>query len=178
VVSTASRTASLARAFTYLPSGNTVLLRVDFADGVADGWTISPLGGAAGWSVVNGVYTYNGGGHTQSYRGDAWWSDRVGRGGSDLLAVLKRVQGKKPRQPPAEWMSAWEAYRIAVYEDPTGAGLGGQVVGAAVAADREFRGLERLRGTQAGPGQGGSKEQRESEEWLSGHTILRSWSLG
>ena len=53
--------------------------------------------------------------------GDAWWSDRVGRGGSDLLAVLKRVQGKKPRQPPSEWMTDWEAYRIAVYEDATGA---------------------------------------------------------
>ena len=52
--------------------------------------------------------------------GNAWWSDRVGRGGSDLLAVLKRVQGKKLRQPPSEWMSDWEAYRIAVYEDPTG----------------------------------------------------------
>jgi VWFA-related protein len=52
--------------------------------------------------------------------GDAWWSDRVGRGSSDLLAVLKRVKGKKPRQPPHEWMSDWEAYRIAVYEDPTG----------------------------------------------------------
>ena len=53
--------------------------------------------------------------------GDAWWSDRVGRGRSDLLAVLSRVRGKRPRQPAAEWMSDWEAYRIAVYEDPTGA---------------------------------------------------------
>lgn len=53
--------------------------------------------------------------------GDAWWSDRVGRGRSDLLAVLERVKGKKPRQPPSEWMTDWEAYRIAVYEDATGA---------------------------------------------------------
>jgi VWFA-related protein len=53
--------------------------------------------------------------------GDAWWSDTVGRGRSDLLAVLHRVQGKKPRQPPSEWMTDWEAYRITVYEDVTGA---------------------------------------------------------
>jgi VWFA-related protein len=54
--------------------------------------------------------------------GDAWWSDRVDRGRADLLAVLSRVRGKKPRQPEFEWMSDWEAYRIAVYESPTDAG--------------------------------------------------------
>ena len=53
--------------------------------------------------------------------GDAWWSDRVGPGRSDLLAVLGRVQSKKLRQLQSEWMSDWEAFRIAVYEDPTGA---------------------------------------------------------
>jgi VWFA-related protein len=53
--------------------------------------------------------------------GDVWWSDRVDRGRSDLLAVLDRLRGKKLRQPPSEWMSDWEAYRIAVYEDATGA---------------------------------------------------------
>ena len=41
----------------------------------AGNWTISPLGFAAGWSVVNGTYTYNGGGHTQSYAGSSAWSD-------------------------------------------------------------------------------------------------------
>jgi VWFA-related protein len=50
-----------------------------------------------------------------------WWSDRIDRGRSDLLAVLGRIQGKKPKQPRAEWMSDWEAYRITVYEDVTGA---------------------------------------------------------
>jgi VWFA-related protein len=53
--------------------------------------------------------------------GDAWWSDRVGPGRADLLAVLGRVQSKKLRQLQSEWMSDWEAFRIAVYEDPTGA---------------------------------------------------------
>src|SRR3989454_10266605 len=51
------------------------LLRDDFNDGVADGWTISPLGQAAGWRVVGGVYSYDGGGHTQSYRGEPSWND-------------------------------------------------------------------------------------------------------
>jgi hypothetical protein len=41
----------------------------------AGNWTISPLGFAAGWSVVNGTYTYNGGGHTQSYAGSSAWTD-------------------------------------------------------------------------------------------------------
>jgi hypothetical protein len=38
-------------------------------------WTISPLGFASGWSFVNGAYTYNGGGHTQSYAGNQSWTD-------------------------------------------------------------------------------------------------------
>lgn len=41
----------------------------------AGNWTISPLGFAAGWSIVNGNYTYNGGGHTQSYAGSSAWTD-------------------------------------------------------------------------------------------------------
>lgn len=41
----------------------------------AGNWAISPLGFAAGWSVVNGTYTYNGGGHTQSYAGSSAWTD-------------------------------------------------------------------------------------------------------
>jgi hypothetical protein len=38
-------------------------------------WLISPLGFGSGWSFVNGTYTYNGGGHTQSYAGNALWTD-------------------------------------------------------------------------------------------------------
>jgi VWFA-related protein len=53
--------------------------------------------------------------------GDAWWSDTVGGGREDLLAVLGGVRGKKPAQSVRETMSDWEAYRIAVYEDATGA---------------------------------------------------------
>ena len=63
--------------------------------------------------------------------GDAWWSESLGRGRSDLLAVLARVRGKKPRQPPSEWMSDWEADRIAVYEDATGAASASETSGSA-----------------------------------------------
>ncbi len=38
-------------------------------------WTIGPLGFASGWSIVNGAYTYNGGGHTQSYAGSSAWTN-------------------------------------------------------------------------------------------------------
>jgi hypothetical protein len=51
-----------------------LVLSDDFSSG-AGNWTISPLGSAAGWSVVNGAYTYNGGGHTQSYAGSPAWTD-------------------------------------------------------------------------------------------------------
>jgi hypothetical protein len=37
------------QAFTYLIGGNPLLLRDDFSSGTATGWTISPLGNAAGW---------------------------------------------------------------------------------------------------------------------------------
>jgi N,N-dimethylformamidase beta subunit-like, C-terminal/Domain of unknown function (DUF4082)/Bacterial Ig domain/3-keto-disaccharide hydrolase/Viral BACON domain len=51
------------------------LLFSDNFNAGAGNWTISPLGFAAGWSVVNGAYTYNGGGHTQSYAGSSAWTD-------------------------------------------------------------------------------------------------------
>jgi hypothetical protein len=74
VVSNTNGTATLPGAFTFATSG-TLLLSDDFNDGNFNGWTVSPLGFAAGWSVVNGVLNYNGGGHTQLYRGDAAWTD-------------------------------------------------------------------------------------------------------
>jgi VWFA-related protein len=49
--------------------------------------------------------------------GNIWWSDRVDRGREDLLAVLGRVKGGKLR----DGISDWESYRIAVFEDATGA---------------------------------------------------------
>ena len=52
-----------------------LLFADDFSSGNANNWFISPLGLAANWSVVNGAYVYNGGGHTQSYTGNPAWTD-------------------------------------------------------------------------------------------------------
>ena len=51
---------------------------LNFSDNFATGagnWTISPLGNAAGWSAANNVYSYNGGGHTQSFAGNSTWAN-------------------------------------------------------------------------------------------------------
>jgi hypothetical protein len=46
----------------------------DFSAG-AGNWTISPRGNGGGWSVVNGLYTFNGQGPSQSYAGNPAWTD-------------------------------------------------------------------------------------------------------
>ncbi len=74
VVTNTNGTGTLTGGFTYYTPGST-LFTDDFNDGNANGWTISPLGNASGWSVVGGIYTYNGSGLTNSYTGSASWSD-------------------------------------------------------------------------------------------------------
>ena len=74
IVQTGSGTGILADGFNYVTQGSQ-LLGDDFNDGTADGWTVSPLGYSTGWSVANGIYTYSGIGHTQSYSGSADWTD-------------------------------------------------------------------------------------------------------
>lgn len=46
----------------------------NFAD-LATGWTISPLGLGNGWSVSNGVYSFNGSGLSLSCAGNSGWAD-------------------------------------------------------------------------------------------------------
>jgi hypothetical protein len=41
----------------------------------ATGWVISPMGLGSGWSVANGVYSFNGSGLSQSCAGNTAWSD-------------------------------------------------------------------------------------------------------
>jgi hypothetical protein len=53
----------------------TALFSDDFSSGTASNWTISPLGNASGWSVANGLYTYNGQGATESWAGSMSWTD-------------------------------------------------------------------------------------------------------
>ncbi len=52
----------------------TLLFTDNFSSG-AGAWTISPLGLASGWSVANSVYSYDGGGHTQSWAGSDSWTN-------------------------------------------------------------------------------------------------------
>lgn len=42
---------------------------------VANGWIVSPMGNASGWSVSNGIYSYSGGGLSQSCSGNSAWTD-------------------------------------------------------------------------------------------------------
>jgi VWFA-related protein len=45
--------------------------------------------------------------------GDAWWSDRIGRGRADFLSVLDRIKSRKQAAgSTSEQMSDWEAHRI------------------------------------------------------------------
>jgi hypothetical protein len=55
--------------------GTSLLLSDNFNSGSAAGWTISPLGQAAGWSVNQGTYAFNGQGHTQAWAGSPSWTD-------------------------------------------------------------------------------------------------------
>ncbi len=53
----------------------TWLFSDDFSSGSAGQWTVSPMGSASNWLVVNGAYTYNGAGASQSWAGSALWSN-------------------------------------------------------------------------------------------------------
>ena len=46
----------------------------NFSD-LGSGWIISPMGLASGWTVSNGIYSYNGQGLSQSCSGNSGWSD-------------------------------------------------------------------------------------------------------
>lgn len=53
--------------------------------------------------------------------GDAWWSARIPDGREDLMAVLARAQGRRVNVPTVDWMTDYEAFWIAHYEDSTSA---------------------------------------------------------
>jgi VWFA-related protein len=53
--------------------------------------------------------------------GDAWWSARIPEGREDLKAVLARAQGRHVDVPTVDWMTDYEAFWIANYEDSTSA---------------------------------------------------------
>jgi hypothetical protein len=51
------------------------LLFSDNFSGGTGNWTVGPLGYSSGWSIVNGMYTYNGEGATESWAGNNTWTD-------------------------------------------------------------------------------------------------------
>jgi hypothetical protein len=78
----------------------TELLRDGFDGGLAAGWTPSPLGRASGWAVVDGSYSYDGGGHTQSYRGDPAWNDYTLDANIQLATMRNFPGGVRGRVQP------------------------------------------------------------------------------
>jgi len=85
------------------------LLFSDNFTGGAGNWTVGPLGFASGWSVVNGTYTYNGEGHTQSWAGNPTWSDYTVSTGFQLASTSNYPGGLRGRLNPATGASygAW-----------------------------------------------------------------------
>ena len=86
----------------------TLLFNDNFSGG-AGNWTVGPLGLATGWSVVNGGYTYNGGGHTQSWAGSSAWTDYTVATNFQLFSTNNYPGGLRGRLNPATGASygAW-----------------------------------------------------------------------
>ena len=104
--------------------------------------------------------------------GDLWWSDQVGRGREDLLAVLERLRGKgSPRSTTGEWMSQTEAYHIATADQPMEA----EIEGGGPNSRGEASSLPAGPPQQQGPGvQGQSLNDldRVSARWLQSGVCL------
>jgi hypothetical protein len=86
--------------FTYLADAS-VLLADDFNDGNATGWTVSPLGNAAGWSVVDGMLRYAGGVNANVWAGDPGWTDYMVEATFKLANLLNYAGGIRGRVNPA-----------------------------------------------------------------------------
>jgi len=86
----------------------TSLFSDDFSGG-AGNWTVGPLGFASGWSVVNGAYTYNGGGHTQSWAGSESWTNYTAAANFQLSSTSDHPGGLRGRINPTTGASygAW-----------------------------------------------------------------------
>jgi hypothetical protein len=86
----------------------TLLFSDNFSAG-AGNWTVGPLGFASGWSVVNGSYAYNGGGHTQSWAGSSSWTDYTFATNFQLTSVSDYPGGLRGRVNPTTGASygAW-----------------------------------------------------------------------
>jgi hypothetical protein len=86
----------------------TLLFSDNFSSG-AGNWTVGQLGFASGWSVVNGAYTYNGGGHTQSWAGSSSWMNYTVATNFQLSSTADYPGGLRGRLNPTTGASygAW-----------------------------------------------------------------------
>jgi hypothetical protein len=75
----------------------------------AGNWTVGPLGLASGWTVTNGSYVYNGGGHTQSWAGSSSWTDYTVATNFQLSSTKDYPGGLRGRVNPTTGSSygAW-----------------------------------------------------------------------
>jgi hypothetical protein len=87
-----------------------LLFSDDFSAG-AGNWTISPLGNAPGWSALNGVYNYNGGGHTQSFGGSSSWANYTVAADFQLSSLSNYPGGLRGRVNP----STGSSYGVWIY---------------------------------------------------------------
>jgi hypothetical protein len=102
------------------------LLMDDFSSQLAQGWAVSPfspLRKDGGWSVVNQVYRYDGGGHTQSARGDVTWRDYSFEAGVRLTTLNGYPGGIRGRFNPltGAGYAVWQypaSGRIVLYRVP------------------------------------------------------------
>jgi hypothetical protein len=49
--------------------------------------------------------------------GDVWWTTRMNRGRDDLIAILKRLDGRRILEPATERITDFEAIQIVYYRD-------------------------------------------------------------
>jgi hypothetical protein len=86
----------------------TLLFSDNFSSG-AGNWTVGPLGLGSGWSIVNGSYSYNGGGHTQSWAGSSSWTDYTVATNFQLSSTSDYPGGLRGRLNPTTGASygAW-----------------------------------------------------------------------
>ena len=75
-------------------------LSEDFSN-LANGWIISPMGNANGWSASNNVYTFNGSGFSQSCAGNSGWTDYTFDTNIKLANLSNWPGGVRARVNPA-----------------------------------------------------------------------------
>jgi len=76
-----------------------------------NGWLISPMGNAAGWTVANGVYSYSGIGFSQSCSGNGAWTDYIFDTNIKLSSLSNWPGGVRARVNP----STGAGYLVWVY---------------------------------------------------------------